>query len=351
MKIKLHLSINFVAALAISASATLSLHAQAASPAAQAGQPSSNSSKAAEQIGLIGSGATTEITPEGYLSTGFEEMMFFSGPDLEPANAHIRTLYEDQPEQSQPPIVHYQFDRDGIKYRFTIFAAKIDKSAIVEARRHAKFPFMPGFDIESNIYQPMVNFIRVDITNNGPETRRAVFAAGVRYADPNAAADPRRDNPQTGEAFNHGWVNFFDDANFYRFNRDLYAFPAGFVDRSFAIRKNWSEPNPQYVLGVTHVDAGPTTPVGIVTYARELKPNETWTLDFKMPVIPTADPFAISAIDDVASFDAIAAATAREEPARPTADAADFPILARSDQIASDAIGLSEIRPGEIQTN
>jgi len=272
------------------------------------GQPSSSSSNAAEQIGLMGSGAATEITPEGYLSTGFEEMMFFSGPDLEPVNAHIRTL-----DQGQPPIVHYQFDRDGINYRFTIFAAKIDKSAIVEARRHAKFPFMPGFDIESNIYQPMVNFIRVDITNNGPAPKRAVFASGVRYADPNVTADPRRDNPQTGEAFNHGWVNFFDDANFYRFNRDLYAFPAGFVDRSFAVRKNWSEPNPQYVLGVTHVDAGPTMPVGIVTYARELRPGDTWALDFKMPVIPTADPFAISAIDD-ASFDAVAAQL-HEQPA------------------------------------
>jgi len=287
--------------------------AQTASPspvspsASPARQPSEKPFTPPDWIGPMGSGATTEITPEGYLSTGFEEIMFFSGPNLEPTDAHLRTL-----DQSHPPIVHYQFDRDGIKYRFTIFVGKIDKSAIVEARLHAKFPFMPGFDIRSNIYEPMVDFIRVDITNNGPEPRRAVFASGVRYADPNAAPDHRRDNPQTGEAFNHGWVNFFDDANFYRFNRDLYAFPAGFVDRSFTIRKNWSEPNPQYVLGVTHVDAGPTTPVGIVTYARELKPGESWVLDFKMPVIPTADPFAISAIDD-ANFEAVEAQM-REEP-------------------------------------
>jgi hypothetical protein len=280
----------------------------ASPPASQPGQPSSDSSKVTAQIGLIGSGATTEITPEGYLRTGFEEMMFFSGPNLEPTDAHIRDL-----GQNHTPIVHYRLDRDGIEYRFTIFAGKIDKSAIIQARQHAKFPFMPGFNIESNIYEPMVDFIRVDITNDGPEPRRAVLASGVRYADPNATADPRRDNPQTGEAFNPGWVNYFDDANFYRFNRDLYSFPAGFADRSFTIRKNWSEPNPQYILGVTHVDAGPTTPVGIVTYARELKPNETWTLDFKMPVIPTADPFAISAIDD-ASFDTVEAQL-REEPA------------------------------------
>jgi hypothetical protein len=303
----LRLTVLLVALLAFPATFARFTRAQTVSPSStsprtfQPGPPSSNSSKAAERIGLIGSGASTEITPEGYLLTGFEEMMFFSGPDLEPTDAHLRTL-----DPSHPSIVHYQFGRDGIEYRFTIFAAKIDKSAIVEARRHAKFPFMPGFDIESNIYEPMVNFIRVEIANNGPQPKRAVLASGVRYADPNATADPRRSSPQTGEAFNRGWMNFFDDANFYRFNRDLYSFPAGYADRSFTIRKNWSEPNPQYVLGVTHVDAGPTTPVGIVTYARELKPNETWTLDFKMPVIPTADPFAISAIDD-ASFDAVEA--------------------------------------------
>jgi hypothetical protein len=44
-------------------------------------------------------------------------------------------------------------------------------------------------------------------------------------------------------------------------------------------------------------------PIGIVTYARLLKPGESWTLDFKMPLIPNADPFVISAIDD-ASLDA-----------------------------------------------
>jgi hypothetical protein len=280
----------------------------ASPPNSQPVHPSEEPFTPPEQIGPMGSGAATEITPEGYLRTGFEEMMFFSGPDLEPANAHIRTL-----DQAHPPIVNYRFDRDGIKYRFTIFAGKIDKSAIIRAREHAKFPFMPGFDIRSNIYEPMVNFIRVEITNDGPEPRRAVFAAGVRYADPNAPADHRGDNPQTGEAFNRGWVNLFDDSNFYRFNRDLYSFPAGYADRSFTIRKNWSEPNPQYVLGVTHVDAGPTTPVGIVTYARQLKARETWTLDFKMPLIPTADPFAISAIDD-ASFEAIEAQI-HEDPA------------------------------------
>ncbi len=288
-----------------SASFSLSLRAQTApaTPASshvdQDGDPSTRPFTPPESIGLIGSGATTEITPEGYLRTGFEELTFFAGADLEPTDAHIRSA-----EQSRPPVVHYELSRDGIAYRFTIFQAKVDKSAIVRARQHAKFPFMPGFDIESDIVEPMVNFVRVKITNSATQPKQAVFASGVRYDGPGATGNPRGNDGKVGEAFNRGWVNYFDDANFYRFNRDLYAFPAGYADRSFTVRKNWSEPNPQYVLGVTQLNATPTMPIGIVTYARKLKPGESWTLDFKMPLIPNADPFVISAIDD-ASFDAV----------------------------------------------
>ncbi len=56
------------------------------------------------------------------------------------------------------------------------------------------------------------------------------------------------------------------------------------------------------MLGVTRLNPDPTTPIGIVTYARELDPGETWVLDFKLPVIPTTDLFVITAIDD-ASLD------------------------------------------------
>ena len=288
------------------AAASLS-NAQTVSPSpsvdqpAPPGQPTSIPANPNGEIGPMGSGATTEITPEGYLRTGFEELMFFSGPDLEPTNAGLREL-----DRGHLPIVHYKFNRDGITYSFTIFESKVDKSAIVRARQHAKFPFMPGFNIEDNIFEPPVNFIRVAITNSAREPKRAVFASGVRYDGPGASRASQGTNPELGESFNPGWVNYFDDANFYRFNRDLYNFPAGYIDRSFKVRKNWSEPNPEYVLGVTQLNATPTMPIGVVTYARDLKPGESWALDFKMPVIPNADPFVIAAIDD-ASLDAIEA--------------------------------------------
>ncbi len=279
----------------------VSVHAQSASPSAeQPSQPSSWFSQQTGEMGLMGFEDAARITPDGYLSTGFEELVFFSGPDLEPTKASGQILQKDH-----LPIAHYEFERDGITYRFSVFAGKIDKSAIVRARQHAKFPFMPGFNIESGIIEPEVDFIRVDITNSAHEPHRAVFASGVRYEDPNATGTLGGHN-QAGELFNPGWMNYFDNANFYRFNRDLYCFPAGYADRSFTIRKNWSEPNPQDVLSETRLSPTPTTPIGIVTYVRELNPGETWTLDFKMPVIPTADPFVISAIDD-ANLDAIEA--------------------------------------------
>jgi len=291
------------AVVALSAVFSLSSPAQTVppsiGPSGQPAQPSSNPAQPTGDIGFMGSGAATEITPEGYLRTGFVELMFFSGADLEPTNAHIPTL-----EKGHLPIVHYRFESDGITYRFTIFAGKIDKSAIIRARQHAKFPFMPGFNIEKDdLFEPWVNFVRVEITNSSRDPKHAVFASGVRYDGPSASGASQGVNPQPGESFNPGWVNYFDDANFYRFNRALYSFPAGYVDRSFKVRKNWSEPNPEYVLGVTQLNATPTMPIGIVTYARLLKAGESWTLDFKMPLIPNADPFVISAIDD-ASLDA-----------------------------------------------
>lgn len=311
----LRLTVPLLVVVCLPAAFTHFLPAQKASPStgvpSQSGaQPASWFNQKTGEIGLAGFENTTAITPEGYLRTGFEELMFFSGPDFGPITAAGHIVAKDG-----PPIVNYTFERDGIAYRFTVFVGKIDKSAIVRARQHAKFPFMPGFDITSGIYEPQVAFIRVDITNNAHDERRAVFASGVRYEDPNAASLQQGGHRQDGEAFNPGWMNYFDDANFYRFNRDLYSFPAGYADRSFTIRKNWSGPNPQYVLGETRVDPTPTTPIGIVTYARELKPGETSTLDFKMPVIPTADPFVISAIDD-ASLDAIEAQVHGESAAR-----------------------------------
>jgi hypothetical protein len=299
--------------LALAASFASCLPAQMVSPSIdQPGQPFSYFSKPTDEIGLMGAEAATEITPEGYLRTGFEELMFFSGQDFQPTNVRIRTL-----EQGHLPIVHYQFTRDGIAYRFTIFEAKIDKSAILRAREHPGASYAPAITPGEEVIEPLVNFIRVEISNSTGKPSRAVFASGVRYDGPSTTNAPHGDNRftrpveskipgeyrQIGEAFNRHWRNSFDGSNFFRFNRVLYNFPAGYTDRRFTLREPGSELKPGDILYPTDLDADPTAPIGIVTYARQLKPRETWTLDFKMPLIPNADPFVIRAIND-ASFDA-----------------------------------------------
>ena len=52
-----------------------------------------------------------------------------------------------------------------------------------------------------------------------------------------------------------------------------------------------------------HLNVEPETPVGIVTYSSLLAPGAQRTLDFKMPVVPTADPQILSDLDQT-SFDA-----------------------------------------------
>ena len=74
---------------------------------------------------------------------------------------------------------------------------------------------------------------------------------------------PQGGKRPAGEPFDPNWMNYFDDANFYRYNRDLYNFPAGYADRSFTVRKNWSEPNSQDVLTETRLNPAPTTPIGM----------------------------------------------------------------------------------------
>lgn len=265
------------------------LAAQMVSPSIdRPGQPFSYFSKPTGEIGVMDAEGATEVTPEGYLRTGFGELMFFAGPQMQPTSVRIRTL-----EDGRLPIVHYQFEQDGIVYRFTMFAARLTgKSA--------------GSAVES----PIVNFIRVEMKNAETQPDRSVFAAGIRYDGPNTTGDPHGDNRftrpvegkypgdyrQIGEAFSPGWKNHFDGTHFFRDQRVLYTFPAGYAARDMVLREDTSRIQPRDLTLPARLNATETTPVGIVTYSRVLQPGESWTLDFKMPLVPTADPADLAAI-------------------------------------------------------
>ncbi len=224
----------------------LRMPAQMVSPSIdQPGQPFSYFSKPTDEIGVMGAEAATEITPEGYLRTGFAELMFFSGPGMEPTTVRIRTL-----EQGHLPIVHYEFTRDGIDYRVTVFEAPLDESAIDRLRQRMNSSPDSSAAVASSA-APLVNFIRVAMKNQSREPTRAIFATGIRYDGPNTTGAPHGDNRftrpvegrfpgdyrQVGEAFDPNWTNSFDGSHFYRSGRELYAFPDNFVSREFLLRE------------------------------------------------------------------------------------------------------------------
>jgi hypothetical protein len=259
-----------------------SVNAQMVSPSIdKPGEPFSYFSAPTDEIGMMDAEAATEITPEGYLRTGFGELMFFSGPDLEPTRARIRTL-----EDGHLPILHYQFERDGVVYRYTLFATTLDGKP----------------------EGPEVNFIRVAMKNEGQERTRAILATGLRYDAPNDTGvrhgDNRFDRPvegkspgdyrQLGEEFSTQWVSSFTADSFLRDQRLLYAFPAGYSMRGYTLHGRYNYP--QDITEPKKLKVDPTVPVGVVTYSKLLAPGEEYVLDFKMPVIPTKDPETIAAI-------------------------------------------------------
>lgn len=254
-------------------------HCQMVSPSIdKPGQPFSYFSAPTDEIGMMDAEAATEVTPEGYLRTGFGELMFFSGPTLDPTHVRIRTL-----EDGHLPIIHYQFERDGVVYRFTMFAATLDGKP----------------------EDTLVNFIRVSMKNEGRERNRAILATGMRYDAPNntgaAHGDNRFDRPregrfpgdyrQIGEKFNPDWTYSFSPDGFLRDGRLLFTYSDGYASRGWTLHGRYNYP--QDISKPERLDVDPTVAVGIVTYSRLLNPGEEYTLDFKMPVVPSTDPAAI----------------------------------------------------------
>lgn len=238
-------------------------------------------SKPTDEIGVMDAQAATEITPEGYLYTGFGELMFFAGPERTPIQQRIRTL-----ENGYLPILHSTYRQGGIAYEFTMFAASLNG-------------------------QPdgmLVNFIRVRIKNESAKPTRAEFSTGVRYENEintnRAAGDNRFVRPykekelgdyrQLGEAFNPDWEYRFEGNAFLRDGKVLYIFPQNDQQKSFTLKQAANEvPD----LRPTKLPVLPDTPVGIVRYSRLLKSGEDETLLFKMPVVPVSPGNELEAIE------------------------------------------------------
>ena len=123
-----------------------------------AGEPFSYFWHPTDVIGALYDPVASEVTPEGYVNTGFGELMFFVGNPPEPVSQRIKTL-----KNGDLPVVQYHLQRDGVIYNFRIFAA----------------------DLGGGLTGLPVNFVDVEVQNRSPEERTAFLSSAYRFAAPN----------------------------------------------------------------------------------------------------------------------------------------------------------------------
>jgi len=232
-----------------------------------------------DTIGVPFAPVATEVTPEGYLYTGFGELMFFVGNPPEPVNKRIKTLYK-----GFLPIVQYDLNYNGISYHFRVF----------------------GADLGGGLRGLPVNFVEVRLLNESHEQRTGFLTSAFRFCPPinnlGDIADYRfhqrfdfipEKYVQGQDRFNPDWKYALGSNAVLRDGRILYLFTTNPKPHQFflapgdtglrAIRYFTGEihdnPNPKYTLH-------PDTPMGMVMYRIHLDPGEGQSLVFKMPIVP-----------------------------------------------------------------
>ncbi len=246
------------------------------------GEPFSYFWHPTDVVGALYDPVATEVTPEGYLFTGFGELMFYVGNPPEPVDQRIKTLYKDY-----LPIVQYHLQREGVTYNFTLFAA----------------------DLDGGLKGLPVNFVKVQARNDSREERTAFVSSAWRFSAPNNKLGGlpqyrfRQRFDLIPNAYTEGQIKFNPDWHYslssealLRDGRMLYSFPTdpgydqvslSLGDRGLGMWRFLSgeidgDPNPKYILD-------PYTPMGLVTYRLPLKPKQSQSLIFKMPIVPLPD--------------------------------------------------------------
>ena len=249
--------------------------------------PFSYFSRPTDAIGIM-DGRGTEVTPEGYLYTGYGELMFLAGPTPEPVRQRLRTLRD-----GWLPVVEYEVRHGEVAYRVTTFAATLDGQP------------------ES----PVVDFVRVVMTNGGAIAARARFAFAVRYTGPSttgsATADNRFRRPasaqrlgqydQPGVPFDTAWTYGFAAGAFLRGGQAVYLYPASPAPQlRLALGANGSA---SASVAPVRLRVQPTTPVGVTIFDTVLAPGASHALVAKLPYAPVAPDDPLLERVRAASFD------------------------------------------------
>lgn len=232
--------------------------------------PFSYYSHSVDEIGVMDAPLGTEVTPEGSLYTGYGELVFLTGPEMNPIAPRIRTL-----ENGYLPIVHMLHTQDGIDYQFTFFTAKLDDGTLV-------------------------NFARVVEKNRNSRPTRAVLTAATRYQSDTmngsgtgahrfrrpATPENPGDYSQPGMDFNPNWVYSFSQHGFLRSGKVFYFFSDVPDQRLLTLKQFY---NIQVDNTPRSLHVFPTSLVGGVSYNSILAPGAERTITFRMPLVPIAE--------------------------------------------------------------
>jgi hypothetical protein len=254
----------------------------------RAGEPFSYFAKPTDVLGVMDGRWGTLVSPEGFLYTGYGELMFFAGSPPHPIEQRVKTLL-----RGYLPVIQYSYTEGGIRYSFTMFAATLD----------------------GNPESPLVNFIRVTVRNTTGARRAAYLSVAARYQPesnlPGGTGDNRFRRPakasrpggyeQAGVEFNAEWTYGFESDAFLRDSKVFYLYPVSPEPVRFPTLKADEATKPDSPPRKLHILA--TTPAGIAQYKLPLAPGEETTLIFKMPYAPldARDPYLAQA--RAANFD------------------------------------------------
>jgi hypothetical protein len=152
--------------------------------------------------------------------------------------------------------------------------------------------------LDAHPESPMMNFVRIRVHNASGSERTAYLSMGIRYQNdantPWGVGDNRFGRPakakilgqyeQAGVEFSQKWEYGFSGDALLRDGKVLYLFPTEpRPELSMTLKTGYNE---KQVLHPQKLLVLPTTPVGIVSYPLDLRPNEEVTLDIKMPYEP-----------------------------------------------------------------
>jgi hypothetical protein len=243
------------------------------------GEPFSYFWHPTDVLGTLFAPVASEVTPEGYVYTGFGELMFFTGNPPTPVNQRVKTL-----ERGDLPIIQYQFHADGLTYRFSMLAT----------------------DAGGPLEGVPVNLIRVEIENETSNPHAGFLASAFRVQPPQTRMDPPDDfrfnqkfklipeRLTAGQSkFNPDWKYSFtgdallrDGSILYCFPRDSSLLQTSMTERDSGLRVQRflsGQVEQQHWGGVALT---PDTPMGLAQYRFSLKPGEVKRLVFKLPLAP-----------------------------------------------------------------